>query len=856
MRCTDLRHGDGVGGVPRGIGLATGRRDAAPTGRSPANTVEVRVPMSTSPLPFHSGSTVPAVAPAAPPPMGADMGFGQGFAQPETGVDWRRVLSAVARFKWLIAVVTIVGTVGGLAATRFIKPQYMVQATLWIDQPDQRGGQDRGPIRAGQPLEPEAWLDLLKSYRVLDQVVRDQRLFLTPKAREDAPLFETFRVAEQYRPGVYRLALDGSARTFTLSTDKGVEVEHGAVGDSIGARLGFTWAPPAGTVPAGRTIEFSVATVRDSARALSDELEVATDPAGNFLRMHLKGADAARITSTINGIAERFVQVAADLRRQKLTELTKILDQQLAAAHQNLLDAEQALERFQVKTITLPSTAAGGARAAGGVPTASGASADDPAFASFFRMQVDRQQVQQDRDALERVLKQAGDSGVSPEALAIVGSVQQNVQLKQALDELTTKQAELRALRYKYSDEYPLVQRRLSEVATLERQTIPTLARQLMAELSGREAELGRRVTADARSIQAVPPRAIDEARLQRQVTLAENLFTSLQKNYDEARLAEESAVPDARILDHAVVPQDPVRNTAPRVVFLGFAASLALGLCGAVVLDRIDPKVRYPDQVSRGLGIPILGAVPHLRNLPRGGRGNGARVPDDVNEVVEALRGVCLNLVYAHGGRAPLLVTITSPGAGDGKSFISANLAHTFADGGHRTLLIDADIRRGVLHRRLSVRRRPGLSDFLRGEAQLDAIVQATQFPALSLIGCGTRAYNAPELLGSPAMTSLVNGLRGGYDVVLIDSPPLAAGVDPLILSTLTGTLALVLRTGYSHRDVAAAKLEVLQRLPVRMLGAVLNDVPAGGAYRYYSYYLPGYEAMDENSGSPRVPV
>jgi len=772
------------------------------------------------------------------------MGFGQGFAQPETGVDWRRVWSAVARFKWLIAVVTILGTVGGLAATRFIKPQYMVQATLWIDQPDQRGGVDRGPIRAGQPLEPEAWLDLLKSYRVLDQVVRDRRLFLTPKEREDAPLLETFRVADQYRPGVYRLTVDGRGRNFTLSTDKGVEVEHGAVGDSIGVRLGFSWAPPAGTIPAGRTIEFSVATVRDSARALSDELEVATDPAGNFLRMHLKGADAARITSTINAIAERFVQVAAELRRQKLTELTKILDQQLAGAHQNLLDAEQALERFQVNTIARPSQ----------IPKAGGT--DDPAFASFFKMQVDRDQVQRDREALERVIAQAGDSGLSAEALAVVGSVQQNVQLTQALAELTTKQAELRALRYKYADAYPLVQKRLGEIATLQRQTIPNLARQLRAELSGREAELGRRVTADSRTLQAVPPRAIDEARLQRQVTLAENLYTNLQKNYDEARLAEESAVPDARILDHAVMPQDPVRNTAPRVIFLGFAASLALGLCGAVVLDRIDPKVRYPDQVSRGLGIPILGAVPHLRNLPRGGRGGGARVPDDVNEVVEALRGVCLNLVYAHGGRAPLLVTITSPGAGDGKSFIAANLAHTFADGGHRTLLIDADIRRGVLHRRLSVRRRPGLSDFLRGEAQLDAIVQATQFPALSLIGCGTRAYNAPELLGSPAMTSLVNGLRSGYDVVLIDSPPLAAGVDPLILSTLTGTLALVLRTGYSHRDVAAAKLEVLQRLPVRMLGAVLNDVPAGGAYRYYSYYLPGYEAMDENSGSPRVPV
>jgi Mrp family chromosome partitioning ATPase len=76
------------------------------------------------------------------------------------------------------------------------------------------------------------------------------------------------------------------------------------------------------------------------------------------------------------------------------------------------------------------------------------------------------------------------------------------------------------------------------------------------------------------------------------------------------------------------------------------------------------------------------------------------------------------------------------------------------------------------------------------------------------------------------------------------------------LILGTLTGSLVLVLRTGYSLRDVAAAKLEVLQRLPVRMLGAILNDVPAGAAYRTYSYYLPGYEAEDEDAGDPRVPV
>jgi capsular exopolysaccharide synthesis family protein len=471
-------------------------------------------------------------------------------------------------------------------------------------------------------------------------------------------------------------------------------------------------------------------------------------------------------------------------------------------------------------------------------------------------MQFDRERIQQDREALQRLLQARDSAGLSADALAVVGSVQGNPDLAAALTELTSKRANLRALRYRYSDQYPPVQRLVGEIGTLERQTIPALARGLLDQLAARDAELGRRLGADSRSLRQIPARAIEEARLRRTQTMSENLYTMLKERYEEARLAEASTIPDVRILDAAVVSREPVSAMGGRLILLGFCGSLGLSVVGAVLLDRVDPRVRYPDQVSREMGLTILGAVPHLRTLPHAGRHGRGRVPEDVNQVVEALRGVCLNLVYAHGGRAPLLVTVTSPGAGDGKSFLAANLAHTFADGGHRTLLIDADIRRGVLHRRLSARRRPGLSDFLRGETPLDGIVQATPYPSLSLIACGTRAYNAPELLGSPAMSELVNGMRSGYDVILIDSPPLAAGVDPLILSTLTGTLALVLRTGYSHRDVAAAKLEMLQRLPVRMLGAILNDVPAGGAYRYYSYYLPGYEAADENSGSRRVPV
>ena len=791
----------------------------------------------------------PQVAPALPQrgvaPFDGD--------RAESGVDWRRVLSAVLRFKWLIATFTLIGTIAGVGATRFIKPVYSAQTKIWIDVEGRRG-QDRGPtpIRPGQLLDAESWVDLLESYVVLDEVVRDQRLFVATGSPADAQAVEKLGVADKYQPGAYRFTVDHSGQGYTLATADGIELERGTLGDSVGTRYGLRWAPDASTVAPGRAVEFTLTTLRDAATSLADGIDARMDLDGNFLRVELRGPNPVRITAIVNAVAQRYVTVYADLKRQKLIELTKILGEQLQHSQDNLHGAEAALQRFREETITLPSDrpSGGGASVAAAAGGTAQAGARDPVFGGFFDMQISREQARRDREALERLLAQAGDPGLSVEALSVVGLVQQNPELSQALTELTNKQAELRSLRYKYTDEYLPVQRLLGEIRTLQRQTIPTLARTLAGQLAAKETELGRRVDADSRTLRQIPARAIEEARLRRDATLAENLYTSLQAKYEEARLAEASSLSDVRVLDFAVVPRRPVKNTAPRVVLLGFFGSFALALMGAVLIDRIDPRVRYPDQVSREMGLTILGAVPHIRAGVRPERsGRRVRPPEEVAVVVEALRGVCLNLVYTHGAVAPLVVTITSPGAGDGKSFLAANLGHTFAEAGHRTLLIDGDLRRGVLHRRLGARRRPGVSDFLRGEVPLEAIVQATPYPSFSLIGCGTRAYNAPELLGSQTMSQLFDTLRPRYDVILVDSPPLSAGVDPLILGTLTGHLVVVLRTGFSHRDVASAKLEVLQRLPVRLLGAILNAVPAGEAYRYYSYYLPGYEAVDEEA-------
>ena len=107
---------------------------------------------------------------------------------------------------------------------------------------------------------------------------------------------------------------------------------------------------------------------------------------------------------------------------------------------------------------------------------------------------------------------------------------------------------------------------------------------------------------------------------------------------------------------------------------------------------------------------------------------------------------------------------------------------------------------------------------------------------------------HRGPELLSTPAVPRLLTGMRGAYDVVLVDSPPLGAGVDPYALGTATGSMLLVLRTGVSDRVMAEAKVEVLHRMPIRLLGVVLNDVRPGPIYNYYSYALTGYEIEQED--------
>ncbi|HEY0674480.1 MAG TPA: polysaccharide biosynthesis tyrosine autokinase [Longimicrobiales bacterium] len=746
------------------------------------------------------------------------------------GAQLARMLSAIGRYKWLLLVCALAGGAAGFMMRRFSPPVYHAEATVWIQVPSEREAQ-RGPIRSANLLtEANGWMDLLRSFAVLDHVVLEQRLYLSGSLVDRSTL-DAFHLAERFRPGQYVVTTDKAGKRYELKDEAtGTVLERGAVGDSIGRALGFRWAP---SIPAGRTLNFSLTTPREAARRLGERLVTTVRQTQrqeqNFIRLSLEGADPNAIASVVNAVADRFVAVGAEMKRSQLSELVQILETQRLYAERNLRDAEIALEGFRVQTITLPSD--------NGSPVTPGLEAtEDPVMDNYFEMKIQREQLRRDMEGVQQALTSAREQGATADALSALPSTSQSPELTAALNDLTTKRSQLRALRQQYTAEHPVVQRLTNEIQTQEQQTIPRLGEALLSQLGTRANILDGWINSASADLQSIPPRMIEEARLRRNVQIAERLHTNLRERYEEARLATATIIPDVRVLDRATPADGPVASTALQFVLVGLFGGLALGLGLAILFDRVDPRLRYPDQVTRQLGLPILGALPHVRN------GSNSAAANATTQAIEALREVRLNLLHSVQRQHPLVLAISSPGPGDGKTFISCNLALACAGAGQRTLIIDGDTRRGELHRLLNGQRSPGLTDHLRGEAQLASVIQPTAYPGLDFIGSGTRREASPNLLGNATMEEMLRNVYRSYDVVLFDCPPLAAGVDPYLIGTLVGNVMLVLRTGRTDRALTEAKLQILDRLPVQLVGAVLNDVKATGVYRYYSY-LTGYE-------------
>jgi capsular exopolysaccharide synthesis family protein len=263
--------------------------------------------------------------------------------------------------------------------------------------------------------------------------------------------------------------------------------------------------------------------------------------------------------------------------------------------------------------------------------------------------------------------------------------------------------------------------------------------------------------------------------------------------------------------------------------------AGFGLGIGGVILHDRMDDRVRQPEDVQKTLGLPVLGLVPRIPSSSKEG--------EEVAPVVlESFRSIRAQLTRSMKGERTSIV-ITSPEPRDGKSLVSANLAISFASARRTTLLIDGDMRRGNAHQLFDVPSAPGIADYLSGDAGLSEIIRATDVPGLVLVPRGNIRGFDPDRLEGPELQSLLEAVRQRFDVVICDSPPLGAGPDAFLFGEQCDQALLVMRTGATEREVTKARLEASMYFDFPLVGAVLNDVPDSAPYyRYYSpyrYYL-----------------
>jgi polysaccharide biosynthesis transport protein len=779
---------------------------------------------------LSAGARLASVPAAAPPLPAISQGPLEQWGAPpppaSTSSGMRRYLAAVDRFKWLVIAMVLLGLLAGYVATRYIKPEYDVQGKITLRDPSAE------IIGNSRQRSNESYLQFFRAFSITDSVSRKLRLYLAPKRDADSVFFRDFTLGPQFISGTYELTIDSKREKYRLRRSKSGdsrEVESGLIGDSIGRESGMRWRPAKEILPTKATVEFELITPREASINLGKKMRADAQPNTDVMNVSLRGEDAARTELALNEWMSLFVNYAGVIKNGGTSKNAAAAKQAYAEAETRLKTAREELERFRVSTITESSEQA--------VLTPGVQQTTNPVLEQFTRFRLEAQNLRNDREVLQSLLTQGRLADVDPSVAVSLGSVQgpSGDALRRVLNELAAARELKRAKIAKYTEDAPEVITVSSTIANLESSVLPGLLRQQIASLKLKEDDLNRRIAGQKVELRDIPKRTVHEEELRARVDQEQKLTELLSTNLETQRLKENSARNEVFVQDSAVAPLKPTSNTALQIIPAGIALGLALGLGLAILLDLLDRRVRYPEQVGSDLRLDIIGAIPLVHP--------GRPSIEEQAQLVESFRTLRLSLRHQFTAGEPVSFTVTSTGPSEGKSFVSSNLALSFAEAGFRTVLVDGDTRRGAIQQAFGVPQKPGLVDYLQGSTNLEDTLYPTAYEKLSLVPCGVRHRQAPEMVTTAAMESLLDELRARFDVVIVDSPPLGAGTDAYALATLTGGLLMVLRVGVTDRKMAMSKLETMDRLPIRPLGAVLNGIEPKGVFQYY-HYLEGYNS------------
>lgn len=368
--------------------------------------------------------------------------------------------------------------------------------------------------------------------------------------------------------------------------------------------------------------------------------------------------------------------------------------------------------------------------------------------------------------------------------------------------------------------------------------------------------------------LEMLPGQGLALARLQREVQVDQTTYLLLIQKLEETKITAAGQKEIIRVVDGAIEPEAPISPKKRRNILLGAILGLALGVGITFLLEFLDDSIKNPEILEK-MGFPILAIIPEIssKEFPKvqvspNGQNMGEFIEgqeiesrlithlDPKSPISEAYRTLRTNLQFQTMKKKGTAMLVTSSTPKEGKSTTFSNLAITMAQMGTRTLLVDTDLRRPVVHSIFNLKKDKGITNFLLGKLKFNDVVKPTIIDNLFVVSSGPLPPNPSELLASKEMDQFIEEAKSEFDLILFDSPPIIAVTDAAIMtSKLEGTILVIKAHQTQKHAVQRAKM-LLNNVNANIVGCVLNGVNVqkafGSAYYHYYYHYYSYYGHD----------
>lgn len=456
---------------------------------------------------------------------------------------------------------------------------------------------------------------------------------------------------------------------------------------------------------------------------------------------------------------------------------------------------------------------------------------------SFLNAQLPvlKQQLQQSEAKYNQFRNAHGTIDLNEEAKL---SLQQSAAAKTRWLELQQRKAELLT---RFTEEHPIV-------VGINRQI----------------SEMNDEIKAVASHIKQLPMLEQEVLSLNREIKVNTDLYTALLNTAQQLRLLTAGTVSNVRLVDASMMPEKPVRPNRPLIIALAAFLGLILGVISAFIKKSLNGAIDAPDEIEKMCGVPVYATIPHskkLKELYEKASPKFQKVPllahvSSADSAIESLRTfrTALQFSMSHSENNIVLITGATPGLG--KTFVSANLAAIIATTGKRVLLIDADLRNGHLHQYFGLDRQVGLSNAIARKILLEQTIHRGVMENMDFISAGGLPANPSELLLRPNVGEMLQLLSANYDLVLIDTTPILAVSDTLIIGSHAGAIYVVARAGVTTPGEIQESMKRLRQAGLSAKGVLFNDVKQRlGRYEYsygnyrHDQYASGEKILIETS-------